>query len=103
MSEDVREFVDPNTIENKIVHQLGIFPRLSATMLQMGLGPQTKAAEWKPVLFQMIRRGIIAESMETYITPASRHNVYTIFTLTEEGKMKFEELQGILHGAATPA
>ena len=41
-------------IEVKILHLLGIYPIISPTMLQGGLGPSVKPALWRPVLARLI-------------------------------------------------
>ena len=51
-------------IREKIVHLLSIYPLISPTMLQGALGPQVKAAIWRPVLTMMIEDGTIIEEAQ---------------------------------------
>lgn len=69
-------------IRIKIIHLLGIYPVISSTMLQGGLGPQLKPAYWRPVLTQLIEDGIVKEESESMQTPGGRHNSYTKLSLT---------------------
>jgi len=70
-------------IKVKILHQLGIYPIISPTMLQGALGPQLKPALWRPVLAKLIQDEIVVEEMETLLTPADRYNTYTKLSLME--------------------
>ncbi len=64
-------------IEAKILHLLRIYPIISPTMLQGGLGPYTKPAIWRPVLNQLIKDGKVIETQESRQTPAERYNTYS--------------------------
>lgn len=64
-------------IASRITHLLGIYPGISPTMLQAGLGPQTKATAWRPVLEDMIDNGIVKKQVQAATTPKGRHNDYT--------------------------
>jgi len=68
-------------IEVKIIHQLKIFPIISPTMLQGALGPSLKPALWRPILTDLIERGVVIEELETVLTPAERYNTYTKLSL----------------------
>lgn len=70
-------------IEAKIVHLLGIYPTISHTMLQGGLGPSLKPALWRPVLLGLIESGVVVEEHEQLLTPTNRHNNYTKLSLAE--------------------
>ncbi len=66
----------PEEIAAKILHLLGIYPIISPTMLQGGLGPYTKPALWRPVLVQLIAEGKVIETQESLQTPSDRYNTY---------------------------
>jgi len=68
-------------IEAKILHILGIYPVISPTMLQSGLGPYTKPALWRPVLAQLIADGKVVEDQESLQTPSERYNTYSKLSL----------------------
>lgn len=64
-------------IEEKILHLLSIYPIVSPTMLQGGLGPYMKPAVWRPVLDRLVDEGKVVEAQATMITPKGRYNTYT--------------------------
>jgi hypothetical protein len=64
-------------IEVKILHLLGIYPIISPTMLQGGLGPSVKSALWRPVLARLIDEGKVVEDQQSVQTPADRYNTYS--------------------------
>ncbi len=68
-------------IEAKILHILKIYPTISPTMLQSGLGPYTKPALWRPVLARLIEEGKVLESQESLQTPSDRYNTYSKLSL----------------------
>ncbi len=68
-------------VEVKILHLLAIYPIISPTMLQAGLGPSTKPALWRPVLSQLIAKGKVMEDAESMETPTSRYNTYNKLSL----------------------
>lgn len=68
-------------IEAKILHILGIYPVISPTMLQSGLGPYTKPALWRPVLAELILTGQVVETQESLQTPSERYNTYSKLSL----------------------
>lgn len=68
-------------IATKIVHLLSIYPIISPTMLQGGLGPQMRPAQWRPVLAQLIDDGKVIESQKSMMTPNDRYNTYSRLSL----------------------
>lgn len=68
-------------IEIKILHLLGIYPIISPTMLQSGLGPSTKPAQWRPVLSKLIQAGKVIEEQQSMQTPSERYNTYSKLSL----------------------
>jgi len=73
-------------IEAKILHILGIYPTISPTMLQGGLGPYTKPALWRPVLAKLVEEGKVIESQESLQTPSDRYNTYTKLSLASNSE-----------------
>lgn len=63
-------------IEAKILHLLKIYPIISPTMLQGGLGPNLKPALWRPIFEDLLKSGRIVESSDPQMTPAGRYNEY---------------------------
>ncbi len=71
----------PKVIETKILHLLRIYPIISPTMLQGGLGPQTRPAQWRPVLAKLIAQGKVIEEQKSMQTPSERYNTYSKLSL----------------------
>lgn len=82
-SEAKERTFEQGEIEDKIVHILGIYPIISPTMLQSGLGPYVKPAIWRPALQELIARGRVIETQESLQTPAERYNTYTKLRLVD--------------------
>ncbi len=74
---------DAEGIATKILHLLSIYPIISPTMLQGGLGPQMRPAQWRPVLAQLITDGKVIESNKSTTTPADRYNTYSRLSLPD--------------------
>lgn len=68
-------------IETRILHLLKIYPLISPTMLQSGLGPSTKPENWRPVLVDLVQRGVVIEEQQSMQTPSERYNTYTKLSL----------------------
>lgn len=70
-------------ISAKILHILGIYPRLSPTMLQVGIGTGISPSIWHPVLEILIEQGKIIKHQEMAHSPKGREQTYTIISLPE--------------------
>lgn len=79
----------PNTLESaqgiaeKIIHLLGIYPIISPSMLQVGLGPQIPPRIWRPVLEMLIVEGKVSRSEIVMPTPFQQHRSYTKLALQQ--------------------
>lgn len=71
-------------IETKICFVLGIYPRISPTMLQMGLGASFPPEIWKPVLNNMVQQGTITLEEIQLTSPVNRQQTYKILSLTNQ-------------------
>lgn len=82
----VDQVVSPEeTIRRKILHQLKIYPRLSPSMLNMGIGTAIPPAVWKPVLERLISDGKVLRENVEHLTPvAGRKQLYTVLSLTPQ-------------------
>ena len=69
------------TIRAKIIHVLSIYPKISISMLQVGMGTSLMPALWKPVLNQMIADKTVIQDRKTFLTPTERQQGYTILSL----------------------
>lgn len=70
-------------IATKILHLLSIYPIISPTMLQGGLGPYMKPALWRPVLAELIESGKVILEQESMQTPTDRYNTYSKLSLPD--------------------
>lgn len=68
-------------IEDKILRVLGIFPRLSPSMLQIGLGTALPPKLWKPILEDLIAREQVLRTEEMHDTETGRRQVYVVLQL----------------------
>lgn len=59
-------------IEAKILALLGVYPILSASMIQAGLGPSLSASLWRPVLTALLSNGTLIQ-WEQAPAQASQH------------------------------
>lgn len=81
-------------IHNRIIHVLTLYPKLSPTMLQMGLGPQTETKIWKPILEEMILKDEVVREFVTLLSPGGRWKSYTFLSLRVPGELKTFSLEG---------
>lgn len=72
------------TIRDKIIHVLSIYPRISTSMLQIGVGTSLMPSLWKPILNQMMADGLVLEERKMFRTPSDRQQSYTILSLNPE-------------------
>lgn len=68
-------------IENRIRCVLEIYPRISPSMLQIGIGTSIPANWWRPVYRSMIDRGDIILEHIVALGAAGRSNTYTVVSL----------------------
>lgn len=75
------ESEEQDLIRRRIINVLCIYPRISPSMLQAGIGPSTKAGKWRPILEQMIKEGIVIRDQKMAKAPGGVHRVATILSL----------------------
>jgi len=71
-----------NEIRLRILHILGIYPIISPTMLQGGLGPFCRPADWRPILSELLEEGVVIREEEQLPTTQGRSNSYSKLRLT---------------------
>lgn len=74
-AEDIRE---------RILHVLCVYPILSPSMLQTGLGTSLSPVSWRPVLDCLMREGLVKQSTTVKLTPSGRNYTYTQIRLTRQ-------------------
>jgi hypothetical protein len=76
------QYSDPATlIREKILMLLQIYPRVSPTMLQAGLGPSLSPEIWRPVFNEMLADGTLIQFMEAPENTALRVRPFTVIQL----------------------
>lgn len=68
-------------IRDKIVHTLTIWPQLSPSMLQVGIGTAITPKLWHPILKDLEEAGIIVRTEVRAKSHIGRDQVYTILRL----------------------
>ena len=67
-------------LEQKILHVLDLFPKVSPSMLQTCLGSGVPASLWKPVLEGLIASGAVYRYERTVLSPKGRSQLQTIIS-----------------------
>lgn len=67
--------------EARITHVLQVFPYLSGSMLQVGIGTSMRPTEWKPVLEKMVEEGKVKRHQVKARTPKGNDQLYTVYHL----------------------
>lgn len=67
----------------RMLFYLTIYPKMSPTMMQVALGPSTRAHVWKPILDQLIEEGLVWKHQVRPKTPppSGRDQIYTVIEL----------------------
>lgn len=69
-------------MRNKIIGCLSIYPRISPSMLQIGIGSSIPPKIWRPVLGQLIEEGIVESDTLVALSASGRNQTYTILSLS---------------------
>lgn len=70
-------------IKDKILHALRIWPMISPSMLQVGIGTAIMPKLWHPILEQLISEGKVERYEVRAHTPAGRDQTYVILRRTD--------------------
>jgi len=71
-------------IRERIIHTLRVFPKLSPSMLNVGIGTSVPGSLWRPELERLKAEGIVIEDTVVMETPARRTQSYTVLSLSPE-------------------
>lgn len=71
-------------VREKIVHVLSIYPCISPTMLQLGIGTGLPPDLWHPVLDAMLKENSVSKTQVRAIAPSGRDQVYTRLQLVNK-------------------
>lgn len=72
-------------VQAKILYTLSIYPKLSHSMLQTGIGPGIAPTIWRPALAHMIEKRWIKEEQIQAKGVSGRANSPKVLSLTDEG------------------
>lgn len=65
-------------IRDKILKVLEIYPKVSPSMLQIGIGSSIPAQMWRPVLERLIEEGTIIQDDIVSFSASERQQVYRV-------------------------
>lgn len=66
--------------KGKLRHVLSIYPKLSPSMLQIGLGTAVPSTIWKPILQMMVDSNEVRIENVSSKTPSGRQQTYTVYS-----------------------
>ena len=72
-----------STIRLKIIAVLKIYPKISPSMLQCGIGSSLPATLWRPVLQEMVDAAEVEINHEVHLSGNGRSTSYAIISLVE--------------------
>lgn len=77
-NEDEEDFVAATTtiIRDRIIHTLTIFPGISASMLQVGIGTALSPKLWHPIMAKLKEDKIVIEEEVIAKGPTGRDQTY---------------------------
>jgi hypothetical protein len=70
-------------LREKMMFLLTIYPRLTPTMLHVGIGPQVRPQTWRPIMEALIREGKIKRTGISVHTPKGQYRTYTTLELSK--------------------
>lgn len=77
----MNQILTPDRIRSNIIHYLTVYPRLSPTMLQVGLGTNIPPMTWRPILQDLVKEGKVKIEEVMHPTPSGRTRAYEVLTL----------------------
>jgi hypothetical protein len=71
-------------IRQRLIQLLEIYPKLSPSMIQTGLGPGRDPRLWRSILQELIKEGKITATQHAVTTPKGRSQVITLLALAPQ-------------------
>ncbi len=68
-------------IASRICHILKIYPKLSMSMLQIGVGTSLSSKLWRPILERLIAEGIVDRRQVSATNPDGRSGSHVVISL----------------------
>lgn len=75
--------ISDDELVHRIMKVLSIYPRISPTMLQVGIGPQIPPRLWHPVLEKLVLENTVQREYITTDSQAGRFKTFTIISRTD--------------------
>lgn len=84
VQEHEEEFIETtdDIIRERILYVLSIWPKISPTMLQVGIGTALSPKMWRPIFEKLITEGKIQQTVSSSKSPAGRDQTHITVSLT---------------------
>jgi hypothetical protein len=87
---------DPlSDIKLRIIAVLQIYPKLNASMLQVGIGPHIKPQKWRPALEALVSEGVVERTYFPMTTPGGTYRTISVLSLNPVKRAPDLELREI--------
>lgn len=82
-----------NVIKNKILYVLWLYPKISMSMLQVGIGTALAPALWKPILNKLLEDEVVIQDTQSFNTPTGRQQSHSFLSINPVYQSKvYDEL-----------
>lgn len=71
-------------IRERIIYVLTIWPKISPSMLQVGIGTALSPKMWRPVFDKLIRDRIVQQTISSSKSPSDRDQTHTTVSLVSK-------------------
>lgn len=75
------KYAEQQGIKEQILHVLKVYPGISPSMLQVGIGSHVKPAKWKPILAKLVDAKTVVRIERAFQTPSNNHRTYVKLVL----------------------
>lgn len=82
--------VDDDVLRSRIIQALMIYPRLSPSMLQVGIGTAVPSSMWRPTLERLILENVVLRTQLPVVTMTGRHKNCEILELSPDFRVMIE-------------
>lgn len=74
---------DRELIANRIVNVLRVYPKISPSMLQQGIGASIPADLWRPIWNILLEKGIVKQEQMQQLSVSGRMITHTLLSLVD--------------------
>lgn len=75
------EIAGTDSIRTRILHLLTVYPRISPSMLQIGIGTSVPPTIWRPILDELVKDHKVMITSINIQSPAGRTRSYQVVSL----------------------